>query len=48
MYAVRDKTSKNVIHINPAPLKQAREGKDVYVKFDARKNVSFWRVKTRI
>lgn len=37
MYAVREKKSKKIIHINPAPLKQALEGKDVYSKFDARK-----------
>lgn len=35
MYVVREKKSKKVIHINPAPLKQALEGKDVYFKFDA-------------
>lgn len=37
MYVVREKKSKKVIHINPAPLKQALEGKDVYMEFDARK-----------
>ena len=37
MYAVREKKSKKVIHVNPAPLKQALEGKDVYFKFEARK-----------
>lgn len=34
MYVVREKKSKKVIHINPAPLKQALEGRDVYFKYD--------------
>jgi len=37
MYVVRDKKSKKVIHINPAPLVQALEGKDIYFEFDAKK-----------
>ena len=37
MYVVREKKSKKVIHINPAPLVQALEGKDIYFEFDAKK-----------
>ncbi|MCP3137399.1 hypothetical protein [Pyxidicoccus xibeiensis] len=34
MYIVRDKTTKKVIHVNPAPLSQALEGQDIYFQFD--------------
>ena len=34
MYVVRHKTSKKVLHVNPAPLSQALAGKDVYFRFD--------------
>lgn len=34
MYIVRDKKTKKVVHINPAPLSQNLEGKDIYYKFD--------------
>lgn len=37
MYVVREKKNKKVIHINPAPLVQALEGKDIYFEFDAKK-----------
>jgi hypothetical protein len=34
MYIVRDKKSKAIIHINPAPLEQNLEDKDVYFQFN--------------
>lgn len=34
MYIVRDKATKKIIHINPAPLSQGLEGKDIYFQFD--------------
>jgi hypothetical protein len=34
MYIVRDKTTKEIIHVNPAPLSQALGGQEVYFKFD--------------
>lgn len=37
MYVVRDKKSKKVLHINPAPLSQALEPKEVYARFDPKK-----------
>lgn len=35
MYIVIDKQTKEIIHINPAPLEQNLTGKDVYFNFDA-------------
>lgn len=35
MYIVRDKNTKEIIHVNPAPLSQELAGKQVYFKFDA-------------
>ena len=35
MYVVRDKTSKKIIHKNPAPLLSDLKPKDVYFKFDS-------------
>ncbi|HEX3045703.1 MAG TPA: hypothetical protein VHY08_13180 [Bacillota bacterium] len=34
MYVVRDKKTKRIIHINPAPLSQQLEGTAVYYKFN--------------
>ncbi|MFP2929655.1 hypothetical protein ACLESO_31545 [Pyxidicoccus sp. 3LG] len=34
MYIVRDKATKKVIHVNPAPVSQGLEGKDIYFQFD--------------
>ena len=34
MYVVRNKKTKEIIHINPAPLSQKLEGKDVYYYYD--------------
>lgn len=34
MYVVRDKKTKEIIHINPAPLAQELAGKDVYYDYD--------------
>jgi hypothetical protein len=36
MYLVRDKKSKKIIHVNPAPLSQDLKEKEVYYKFDQR------------
>ncbi len=35
MYIIRDKQSKAIIHINPAPLEQNLEGKDIYFQFNS-------------
>ncbi|RPH32889.1 MAG: hypothetical protein EHM93_07535 [Bacteroidales bacterium] len=37
MYIVRDKKTKKVVHINPAPVAQNLNGKEVYYKFDPKK-----------
>ena len=37
MYIVRDKKSKKVIHVNPAPLSQKLSEKEIYFKFDGKK-----------
>ncbi|MDH3511110.1 MAG: hypothetical protein OER85_09700, partial [Gammaproteobacteria bacterium] len=37
MYVVREKKTKKIVHINPAPLKQGLEGKEIYFGFDAKK-----------
>jgi len=37
MYIVRDKKTKEILHVNPAPLKQKLKGKDIYFKFDSNK-----------
>ena len=37
MYVVRDKATKEILHINPAPLSQKLEGTEVYFRFDPRK-----------
>lgn len=34
MYIVRDRATKKIIHVNPAPLSQRLEGKEVYYQFD--------------
>ncbi len=34
MYIVRDRATKQIIHVNPAPVSQRLEGKDVYYQFD--------------
>ena len=34
MYVVRNKRTKEIIHVNPAPLSQQLEGVEVYFKFD--------------
>jgi hypothetical protein len=34
MYIVRDKKTKKIVHVNPAPLSQRLEGPDIYYKFD--------------
>jgi hypothetical protein len=34
VYIVRNKRTKELIHVNPAPLSQPLEGEDVYVRFD--------------
>lgn len=34
MYIVRDKATKKVIHINPAPLTQNLQGQDIYYQLD--------------
>lgn len=34
MYVVRNKTTKEIVHINPAPLSQKLEGEEVYYKYD--------------
>jgi hypothetical protein len=34
MYIVRDKKTKKILHVNPAPLSQQLKGKDIYFKFD--------------
>src|SRR5262245_50989347 len=34
MYIVRDRTTKEIIHVNPAPLSQRLEGQEVYYQFD--------------
>jgi len=34
MYIVRDKTTQEILHRNPAPLSQALKGTEVYVHFD--------------
>ncbi|NOK34651.1 hypothetical protein HMI49_15735 [Corallococcus exercitus] len=36
MYIIRDKATRKVIHINPAPLSQGLEGTDIYYLFDSR------------
>jgi hypothetical protein len=36
MYLVREKKSKKIIHVNPAPLRQDLKGKEIYYKFDPR------------
>jgi hypothetical protein len=36
MYIVRNKKTKEIIHVNPAPLSQQLKGKDVYYQFDGR------------
>lgn len=36
MYIVRDKKTKAIIHINPAPLSQELDGSDVYYKYNSR------------
>ena len=35
MYAVRNKKSKKIIHLNPAPLSQKLTGRQVYANFDS-------------
>lgn len=35
MYIVRDKKTKQIIHINPAPLLQVLEGKDIYYQYNS-------------
>ena len=37
MYVVREKKSKKILHVNPAPLEQGLEGKEIYFDFDAKK-----------
>ena len=34
MYIVRDKKTRAIIHVNPAPVSQHLESRDVYFKFD--------------
>jgi hypothetical protein len=34
VYIVRDKATKKVIHVNPAPLSQNLQGQDIYYQFD--------------
>jgi len=34
MYIVRDKKTKKVVHVNPAPIAQNLGGKEVYYRFD--------------
>ena len=34
MYIVRDKKTKAIIHVNPAPLSQKLTGKEVYFRYD--------------
>jgi len=34
MYIVRDKATRNVLHVNPAPVEQQLEGTDIYFRFD--------------
>lgn len=34
MYIVRDKKTKEIIHVNPAPLSQKLKGKAVYFQYD--------------
>lgn len=34
MYLVRDKTTKELIHVNPAPLHQGLTDQEIYFKFD--------------
>lgn len=35
MYIVIDKKTKEIIHVNPAPVSQGLRGEDVYFNFDA-------------
>jgi len=37
MFVVIDKKTRKIIHVNPAPLSQALNDKDVYYKFDQKK-----------
>lgn len=37
MYVVRNKKSKKILHINPAPLSQELDGTDIYHAFDSKK-----------
>lgn len=37
MYIIRDKRTKEIVHVNPAPLSQQLKGKEVYFKFDPKK-----------
>jgi hypothetical protein len=34
VYIVRDRVTKQIIHVNPAPLAQRLEGRDIYYQFD--------------
>jgi hypothetical protein len=36
MYIVRDKTTKAVIHVNPAPLSQHLDAEEIYFQFDSK------------
>jgi hypothetical protein len=36
MYIVRNKKTKEIIHVNPAPLSQQLKGKEVYYEYDRR------------
>jgi hypothetical protein len=35
MYIVREKSTKRILHTNPAPLSQKLEGSDIYYQFDS-------------
>jgi hypothetical protein len=37
MYIVRNKKTKEILHVNPAPLTQKLKGKEIYFKFDPKK-----------
>ena len=36
MYIVRDKKTKNIIYVNPAPLSQALDGETIYHQYDSK------------
>jgi hypothetical protein len=36
VYIVRDKKTKAIIHINPAPITQELDGEDVYYKYNSK------------